>query len=42
MMPGLAPDELTQGRAADTNQALEGSAGIHKYLDTERGLWSLL
>lgn len=39
---GAAPDELTPDRASDTNQALERSAGIHKYLGTKRGLWSLL
>lgn len=40
--PGADPDELTLDWASDTNQALEGSAGIHKYLGTKRGLWSLL
>lgn len=40
--PGAAPDKLTPDRVSDTNQALERSTGIHKYLGTKRGLWSLL
>lgn len=40
--PGAAPDELAAGRASDTNQLLEGTTGIHKYLGTKRSLWSLL